>query len=102
MLATAETVLPPLAPAPAATIEETTRIADWLEQPGCRIISIIGDWSWPLHGVVTHAELVEHALGSAPVPAVDAAHRGDGTDGAGREHAADDVEPALATSSSLR
>ncbi len=63
VLLTAETVSPPLAPAPAATIEETTRIADWLEQPGTRIIAITGDWAWPLHGVVTHAEFVEHALG---------------------------------------
>ncbi len=63
VLATAETVPRPLPPAPAATIEETVRIADWLEQPGSRIIDITGDWMWPLHGVVTHAEFVRHALG---------------------------------------
>ena len=32
--ATAETVLPPVRPLPAAGIEETERIAAWLEQPG--------------------------------------------------------------------
>lgn len=105
VLTTAETVLPPLAPAPAATIEETTRIADWLEQPGCRIISIIGDWMWPLHGVVTHAEFVEHALGP-PSPASwvfehdQAMDRQQSLDAERRVNGA--PAPALAAGSSLR
>ena len=47
--ASAQSVVPPLPPLPAATIEETERIADWLESEGVRIIEIDGDWSWPLH-----------------------------------------------------
>ncbi len=60
--ATAETVLPPILPLPAAGIEETERIADWLERPGVRLITITGDWAWPLHAVLDHQSLVEHAL----------------------------------------
>lgn len=61
--ATAETVLPPPGPLPAAGIEETERIADWLEQPGVRLIDIVGDWMWPLHGVLPLESLPRHALG---------------------------------------
>jgi DNA polymerase-3 subunit epsilon len=60
--ATAETVLEPPAPLPAAGIEETERIADWLEQPGTRIIDMVGDWMWPLNAVLDHDGLVRHAL----------------------------------------
>jgi DNA polymerase-3 subunit epsilon len=62
-VATAETVVAPVAPLPAATIEETERIADWLEQPGVRLIEITGDWMWPLHGVLDQSLLVRHAGG---------------------------------------
>jgi DNA polymerase-3 subunit epsilon len=34
-------------------VEEVTLIADWLERPGVRLISIDGDWSWPLHAGVS-------------------------------------------------
>ena len=54
--ASAETVLKPLDPLPAAGIEETERIADWLERPGVRLIDITGDWAWPLHAVLDHDE----------------------------------------------
>ena len=47
-VATAEWVARPVGPAGAATVEETERVADWLERPGVRIIEIDGDWSWPL------------------------------------------------------
>jgi DNA polymerase-3 subunit epsilon len=47
--ASAQSVAAPVPPLPAATIEETERIADWLESDGVRIIEIDGDWSWPLH-----------------------------------------------------
>lgn len=63
--ATAETVAPPVGPLPATGIEETERIADWLEQPGVRLIDITGDWMWPLHAVLDHQSLVHYALGSA-------------------------------------
>ncbi len=45
----AQFVVAPIPPLPAATIEETERIADWLESDGVRIIEIDGEWSWPLH-----------------------------------------------------
>ncbi|HSN10545.1 MAG TPA: DEDD exonuclease domain-containing protein [Propionibacteriaceae bacterium] len=45
----AQYVSPPVPPLPAATVEETERIADWLESDGVRIIELTGDWSWPLH-----------------------------------------------------
>ena len=61
--ATAETVPKPLDPLPAAGIEETERIADWLEQPGTRLIDITGDWMWPIHAVLDHDALVQYALG---------------------------------------
>ena len=61
--ATAETVPKPADPLPAAGIEETERIADWLEQPGIRLIDITGDWMWPIHAVLDHEALVEYALG---------------------------------------
>jgi len=60
----AETVTRPPDPLPAAGIEETERIADWLEQPGVRLIEITGDWAWPLHAVLDHDALVHHALGA--------------------------------------
>jgi len=56
--ATAETVTRPPDPLPAAGIEETERIADWLEQPGVRLIEITGDWMWPLHAVVDYQALL--------------------------------------------
>ncbi len=59
----AETVRPAPAPLPAAGIEETERIADWLEQPGVRLIDVVGDWAWPLYAVLDHQAFVRHALG---------------------------------------
>ena len=47
-VASAEWVAAPIPPQPAALIEESERIADWLEQPGVRLIEIDGQWSWPL------------------------------------------------------
>jgi DNA polymerase III subunit epsilon len=63
--ATAETVVKPPEPLPAAGIEETERIAAWLEQPGSRIMEMAGDWMWPLHAVLDHDGLVRHALAPA-------------------------------------
>jgi DNA polymerase-3 subunit epsilon len=62
--ATAETVPPPPGPLPAASIEEAERVADWLERPGVRLMEVTGDWMWPLHAVLDHDALVEHALGA--------------------------------------
>ena len=63
LVATAETVPPPIGPQSGATVEETLRIADWLEKPGVRLIDVDGDWAWPLHGVLSHEQLVGHLLG---------------------------------------
>jgi DNA polymerase-3 subunit epsilon len=63
LVAAAETVPAPVGPQSAATVEETLRIADWLERPGVRLIEIDGDWAWPLYGVLSHEQFVEHALG---------------------------------------
>ncbi len=64
-VASAEQVRPPAGPQPAATAEETERIAAWLERPGVRLIEIDGQWSWPLHIGLAEGELARHAL--APV-----------------------------------
>lgn len=48
-VATAETVLPPRAGMPAATIEECELLASWLETPGVRLMEVDGEWSWPIH-----------------------------------------------------
>ncbi|MFT3862102.1 DEDD exonuclease domain-containing protein [Micropruina sp.] len=61
-IAAAEHVEAPVAPQPAATIEETERIAAWLERPGVRLIEIEGQWSWPLHIGLADGELARHAL----------------------------------------
>ncbi|HEX7740024.1 MAG TPA: DEDD exonuclease domain-containing protein [Marmoricola sp.] len=52
--ASAETVLPGLGPAPAATVEETERILRWLEQPGVRLVRVSGEWSCPVRGAARH------------------------------------------------
>ena len=48
-------------------MEETERIAAWLERPGVRLIEIDGQWSWPLHIGLGDGELAQHALGTAQV-----------------------------------
>jgi DNA polymerase-3 subunit epsilon len=63
-VAVAEAVPVPRQPLPAATIEETERIADWLERPGVRLIEIEGTWSWPLHIGLAEGDLARHALGT--------------------------------------
>jgi len=64
---TAETVLPPVGPLPAAGIEETERIAAWLEQPGSRLMELTGDWAWPLHATLDLPSLVsELDVGARP------------------------------------
>jgi len=52
--ASAETVIPGLGPAPAATVEETERILRWLEQPGIRLVSVYGEWACPVRGAARH------------------------------------------------
>lgn len=61
-VAAAERVQAPVGPQPAATTEETERIAGWLERPGVRLIEIDGEWSWPLHIGLAEGDLARHAL----------------------------------------
>ncbi len=63
-VATAETVLPGLGPSAPALVEETERIAAWLEQPGVRLIEIEGDWMWPAHIGIAEGRLSSLALGA--------------------------------------
>lgn len=63
---TAETVIPPDNGLPAASVEETERVAAWLERPGVRLIEIEGDWSWPLHIGLGDADFARHTLGARP------------------------------------
>ena len=62
-VAAADQVERPVPGLPAATIEETERIAAWLETPGVRLIDVEGEWSWPLHGAIDEANLPRLALG---------------------------------------
>ena len=61
----AETVLRPAGGAPAASVEETELVAGWLESPGVRLIELVGEWSWPLHGTIAESDLPGHLLGQA-------------------------------------
>lgn len=64
-IAAAEIVPKPAVTVPAATIEETERIAAWLEGPGVRIIDIEGDWAWSLFGAIAPEALAHHVLEGA-------------------------------------
>jgi len=63
----AATVLPGPHGLPAGTVEEAERIADWLEQPGTRLIEIDGDWSWPTFAGVDDASMPALLLDPDPV-----------------------------------
>lgn len=62
-VATAESVQPAAGPLPATTIEETERVADWLERPGVRLVDVTGDWAWPVHAGLDEKGLIQQALG---------------------------------------
>ncbi|WP_226344918.1 DEDD exonuclease domain-containing protein [Agilicoccus flavus] len=50
LLATAEVVAPPVAPAPAALPDETDLLLRWLGEDGVRIVELDGTWASPAHG----------------------------------------------------
>ena len=54
----AETVRTAPGPAPAATVEETEKILAWLEQPGIRLVDVLGEWVCPVAGATR--ELAVH------------------------------------------
>lgn len=60
--AAAEQVVAPAAGQPAATVEEAERVSAWLESPGTRLIEVVGDWAWPVHGSIAPDDLPGHAL----------------------------------------
>ncbi|WP_018156183.1 DEDD exonuclease domain-containing protein [Demetria terragena] len=47
---TAESVVAPTSPAPAALPEETEQILRWIEHDGTRLVSLDGAWTCPLNG----------------------------------------------------
>ncbi|MBP6996783.1 MAG: DEDD exonuclease domain-containing protein [Phycicoccus sp.] len=67
--ASAEVVAQPLAPATAATPEESDTILRWLEQPGVRIVDIDGQWTCPVGGAAAaRATLEPLAVSAAHTP----------------------------------
>jgi DNA polymerase-3 subunit epsilon len=52
--ASAETVIPTVGPAPAASAEESERILRWLESPGVRLVDVVGEWTCPVQGAGRH------------------------------------------------
>jgi DNA polymerase-3 subunit epsilon len=54
VVAGAETVLPGLGPAPAASAAETELVLRWLESPGVRLIDVRGTWCCPVDGAGGH------------------------------------------------
>ncbi|HYN28631.1 MAG TPA: DEDD exonuclease domain-containing protein [Dermatophilaceae bacterium] len=57
--ASAEVVDAPVAPATAATPEESERILRWLESPGVRVVDVDGAWTCPVGGAVAAREELE-------------------------------------------
>jgi DNA polymerase-3 subunit epsilon len=54
VVAGAETVLPGLGPAGAASAAETESVLRWLESPGVRLIDVRGSWCCPVDGAGGH------------------------------------------------
>ena len=59
LVATAESVLPGVGPLPCATAAETERILRWLEEPGTRLVELVGSWTCPAYGAGGLGELLE-------------------------------------------
>ena len=59
----AETVIRPLGDLPASSVEESERIAAWLELPGIRLIETTGDWAWPINAGLPDGALAAELLG---------------------------------------
>ncbi len=54
LTASADTVLPGVGPAPAATAEESEKVLRWLESDGVRLVHVEGEWSCPVGGATKH------------------------------------------------
>ncbi len=57
--ASAEVVAAPVAPATAATPEESEKVLRWLEAPGVRVVDVDGDWTCPVAGAAALREELE-------------------------------------------
>lgn len=55
----AETVTPVSSGLPAASVEESERVASWLERPGVRLLEVDGEWSQPWRIGVNPGQLPE-------------------------------------------
>ncbi len=64
--ASAATVLPGQAGLPAATIEEAEQVAAWLEGPGVRLLSVVGEWAWPVAACRLSADLAGLVAAALP------------------------------------
>lgn len=72
LVGVSETVLPPAGGIPAGSVEEAERIAAWLECDGVRLLSVDGEWSWPLHAGLEPEALTAELIGRR-APGVDLA-----------------------------
>lgn len=57
--ASAEAVAPPVAPATAATAQESEKVLHWLEAPGVRVVDVEGTWTCPVAGAAGVREELE-------------------------------------------
>src|SRR5690606_39613989 len=82
LVATAETVAPPVPPAPASHPHEAEILLSWLEQPGVRIVDAAGPWACPVRSAAAHVDLAttardvaRHGASTAPDGDGDGAYR---------------------------
>ncbi len=59
LVASAETVDAPAAGLPAGAREESEEMLRWLEQPGIRLVDVVGEWSCPTDGAGRHVNIHE-------------------------------------------
>lgn len=76
LVATAEDVAAPVPPSPACHPHEAAIVADWLESPGTRVVSVQGTWALPVRSALRYRNLptaiadLRAAHGSDPRPAI--------------------------------
>ncbi|SDF58746.1 DNA polymerase-3 subunit epsilon [Cellulosimicrobium cellulans] len=78
LVATAETVAPPVPPAPASHPHEAEILLSWLQEPGVRIVDVTGPWACPVRSAGSHVDLAATARHVArhadPANGADLAH----------------------------
>ncbi len=65
LTATSEQVADGPGPVPAASAEETDCIVRWLDHPGVRLVSVVGEWSSPAFGAGGHRDRFAGRAGDA-------------------------------------